>query len=273
MAFVIEHWKGRAHDLGRMSLKDLVKNYFTYPAIVAYLALGVVAAGFAVYTAKAFWPVALAALAAVLIYPLIWYLLHRYVLHGRYLYKNRFTAGVWKRIHFDHHQDPHDLRVLFGALYTTLPTIVAVTLPLGYLIGGSAAAGAALASGLFTTCVYEFCHCVQHLNFQPKSKFLQRIKRLHLAHHFHNEAGNYGITNFLWDRVLSTYYASPKEVAKSPTVFNLGYTADEAERYPWVLELSGGERRDDGPKSIRPSRRANSGADGLGGAGASPSGA
>jgi sterol desaturase/sphingolipid hydroxylase (fatty acid hydroxylase superfamily) len=275
VAFVIGHWKGRAHDLGRMSFWQLVKNYFTYPAILTYLGLGALAAAHAAYSATAVLPVALAVLAAGLVYPLVWYLLHRFVLHGRYLYKNAHTAKVWKRIHFDHHQDPYDLRVLFGALHTTLPTIAGVTLPVGYAIGGLPGASAALASGLFVTCVYEFCHCVQHLNFSPKWGFLQRIKRLHLAHHFHNEAGNFGITNFFWDRVFDTHYAWPKEVSKSPTVFNLGYTAEEAERYPWVLELSGGVRRDDGPKSLRPRRRGASARDdgAPAAADASPSGA
>ena len=90
------------------------------------------------------------------------------------------------------------------------------------------------------TCFYEFCHCIQHLSFKPKSAYLRRIKKWHLAHHFHYEQANYGITNFGWDRLFGTFYDDPKEVPRSATVFNLGYTEDVAERYPWVKELSGG---------------------------------
>jgi hypothetical protein len=86
------------------------------------------------------------------------------------------------------------------------------------------------------------------LNYTPTSPFLQRIKRLHLAHHFHNESGNFGITSFLWDRVFATYYAKAKDVARSPTVFNIGYTAAEAARFPWVQQLSNGIRRDGSPR-------------------------
>ena len=107
-------------------------------------------------------------------------------------------------------------------------------------------------SGVATTLFYEFCHCVQHLNHAPKSRYLQRIKRLHLAHHFHNETGNFGITNFLWDRVFGTYYDKAKQVPRSPTVFNLGYTSAEAERYPWVARLSQGTRRDDAAPRLSP---------------------
>ena len=95
---------------------------------------------------------AAAAAAAVLGYPLVWYLLHRYVLHGRLLYRFPQTAALWKRIHFDHHQDPNDLGVLFGALYTTLPTIFIVTAPIGWLIGGASAAAAAF-SAAATNCL------------------------------------------------------------------------------------------------------------------------
>jgi hypothetical protein len=31
-------------------------------------------------------------------------------------------------------------------------------------------------------------------------------------------------------------------------VFNIGYTAEMAEEYPWVQELSGGVRRDGSPR-------------------------
>jgi len=233
--------KGRTHDLGKMSLPDLVKAYFLYPAVITYLALSAICIVVIGYTAQSIWPLIAAAALATLVYPLVWYCLHRFVLHGSFLYKSPLTASTWKRIHYDHHQDPNDLRVLFGALYTTLPTIAGVTLPLGWLIGGLPGAAAAFASGLLTTCFYEYCHCVQHLKYLPKSRFLRRIKQLHMAHHFHNEHGNYGITNFAWDRVFGTLYQGPKDMARSPTVFNLGYDAEQAKRYPWVAEIS--ERR------------------------------
>jgi sterol desaturase/sphingolipid hydroxylase (fatty acid hydroxylase superfamily) len=65
------------------------------------------------------------------------------------------------------------------------------------------------------------------------------MKKRHLAHHFHSERGNFGITNFIWDRLLGTYYGDPKKFPESPTTFNLGYTGQEAARYPWVADLSG----------------------------------
>lgn len=239
MIFSNRLWDGRKHYLDKMSLSDLVRAYAAYPAIRAYALLAVISA----VLVAALWDgrplgVAIAVVIAALAYPLVWYLLHRFVLHGRFLYKYAHTARVWKRVHYDHHQDPNDLGVLFGALYTTLPTIAAVTLPIGWLLAGPAGACAAFGAGMAVTCAYEFCHCMQHLAYAPKSRFISRVKKLHLLHHFHNEQGNYGITSFLWDRLLGTFYGDAQARPRSATNFNLGYDAAEGERYPWVRELS-----------------------------------
>jgi sterol desaturase/sphingolipid hydroxylase (fatty acid hydroxylase superfamily) len=237
-------WR-REHHLDKMSFKELVVAYFQYPAIIAYLVLSVAAVGAWAWSPAPAVPTLLAVAAASLAYPFFWYLIHRYVLHSRWMWKHRALAGTWKRIHYDHHQDPNHLEVLFGALHTTLPTIALGVIPIGWAIGaqwdaGFGAAAAALAAGLITTCVYEFVHCIQHLAYKPKSKALAEMKKRHMAHHFHDENGNYGITTFFWDKVFKTYYDRPERPEKSPTVFNLGYTPEVAEQYPHVAQLSGG---------------------------------
>ncbi len=233
-----KRWRRQKYLLNRIDLPVLVRAYLTYPAIQVYFVLFAVGGLGCLYLVDDWVSVALAAAAAALIYPLVWYLLHRYVLHGAWLYKSPWTAALWKRIHFDHHQNPNDLAVLFGGLHTTLPTILVVTYPIGWLIGGAAGGLAAVAAALATTCFYEFMHCIHHLSYKPKSAFARRIKRLHLAHHFHNETGNFGITNFLWDRLLGTFYAKPTALPLSPTTRNLGYTEQVSERYPWVARLT-----------------------------------
>lgn len=231
-------WKGQRYHLDRMSLRDLTLVYLLYPAVRIYALFLLLSVALAWrHTTQPLWSLA-AVGAAVLLYPLVWYLLHRFVLHGSFLYRIPQTAALWKRIHFDHHQDPSDMRVLFGALPTTLPTIALATVPVGALIGGWGGAAAAFAAGIAMTLFYEFCHCVQHLRFVPRNAFLKRVKRLHMMHHFRNEQGNYGITNFFWDRLFGSYYDSASERPASPTVHNLGYTGEVSERYPWVAKLS-----------------------------------
>ena len=237
-------WK-RSHHLDRMTLRELVVAYFQYPAIIAYLALSAAALIFFAYNPAPAVPTLVTVVVSALIYPLVWYVLHRWVLHSRWMFKVPFLASTWKRIHYDHHQDPNHLEVLFGALHTTLPTIAAVTLPVGWAIGdiwgaGPGGAAIAFATGLLTTCVYEFVHCIQHLAYKPKSKWIAEMKKRHMAHHFHDENGNYGITTFFWDKLFGTHYDRPERPEKSPTVFNLGYTPEVAEKWPHVAQLSGG---------------------------------
>jgi sterol desaturase/sphingolipid hydroxylase (fatty acid hydroxylase superfamily) len=232
--------KTRTNDLGKMSLGELLAAYLTYPTVLLYAALVLGFAFVAVRLGALQAPLrTLAALGAVvLIYPFYEYALHRFVLHNRILYKHPFTASVWKRIHYDHHQDPSRLDVLFGHPSNTLPAILLPTMPIGLAIGGWSAAFAAgaLACGLFA--FYEFCHCVQHLNYIPDIAWLRRIKKHHMAHHFHNESGNFGITLTFVDRLFGTLYEDSQARPRSPYVYNLGYDEAEAARFPWVAEQS-----------------------------------
>ncbi len=251
---------GRSFDLGKMTFRELLVAWGTHPAIHAYAVLALAGGAVAVQRARAdgtaWWQLLLAVLAAEAAYPVVWYVLHRFVLHGRWLYRSRWTAALWKRVHFDHHQDPHRLDVLFGSPLNVIPTILVLLTPVGWLIGGAAGAGAAVGAAFLTTMLYELCHSMQHLNYKPRSAWLKRAKELHLAHHFHHEGGNYGITEFAVDRLMGTYYASAKEKPRSPHAFNLGYDAAEAGRFPWVAQLSGGPPRDRPPPRREASREA-----------------
>ncbi len=230
----------RSHHLDKMTLKELWVAYLTYPAIVAYLLLAAVAIGVWAWQPASIGETAVTVLISSLVYPLVWYVLHRWVLHSRWMFKVPVLASTWKRIHYDHHQDPNHLEVLFGALHTTLPTIALATAPIGYAIGGVGGAAIAFATGLLTTCFYEFVHCIQHLAYKPKNKWIAEMKKRHMAHHFHDENGNYGITTFFWDKLFGTFYDRTERPSKSPTVFNLGYTPEISEKYPHVARLSGG---------------------------------
>jgi len=237
-------WK-REHHLDKMTLRELIVAYAQYPAIIGYMLLSAAAIGLYIWKPAPLVPTLAAVAIATLIYPLVWYALHRWVLHSRWMFKVAPLAGTWKRIHYDHHQDPNHLEVLFGALHTTVPTIAIATIPIGYALGsfwdaGLGGACAAFATGLLTTCFYEFCHCIQHLSYKPKNKWLVEMKKRHMEHHFHDEDGNYGITTFAWDKLFRTYYHRSERPTKSPTVFNLGYTPEAAKRWPKVSELSGG---------------------------------
>ena len=145
-----------------MTLKELVVAYAQYPAIIAYMLLAAISLAFFASRPAPLVPTLITIGISMLVYPLVWYVLHRWVLHSRWMFKMPVMASTWKRIHYDHHQDPNHLEVLFGALHTTLPTIALATAPLGYAIGSywgpEAALGAAamaFATGLLTTCFLD----------------------------------------------------------------------------------------------------------------------
>lgn len=128
-------WK-RTHYLDRMTLKELGIAYFQHYTIMAYLSIAAVCIAVYAFNPAPLLPTLGAIAAAVAVYPLVWHMLHQYVLHGQWMYKWKMLSPTWKRIHYDHHQDPNNLNVLFGALHTTVPTIAMATIPVGWLIGG-----------------------------------------------------------------------------------------------------------------------------------------
>src|ERR1700709_980537 len=93
-------WCGRRYNLGRMTLPELWSAFVTYPAINLYAVLALLSGGYALSHLHGWRSVALPARAVFPVYPLVWYGLHRFVLHGRWLYRMRWSAALWKRIHF-----------------------------------------------------------------------------------------------------------------------------------------------------------------------------
>lgn len=206
-----------------------------------YTLLAVVSLMIAFLTMQVWWHSLGAALLVAAAYPVVEFLLHRFVLHNRHLYRFPLTAKLWRRLHYQHHMSPSDLTVLFGAPSTTIPTVFFFSLPIGYFSFGLNGAAAAVATGFLILLVYEFFHCAAHLPVRFESGVMQRMRRHHALHHFHSENGNYGVVTDLADRVFATAYRSGAERVPSKTVRNLGYDKEEAQRYPWLMRLTGSQ--------------------------------
>ena len=231
-------WLAR-HDLSAaLTGGGFWRAYFGHPAIRLYLALVVVCLGLAVALGAR--PISYAILFVYVLagYPWVEYLLHRTAFHDLRYCRSRLGSRFWKRVHFDHHRDPNDYSVLFGAPYMAIPTIAVITAPVGWLIDGGAGAGVAFAAGMVAICVYEWAHAMCHVNWPVRRRWLRSLRRAHLLHHFHSEKANYGIATRLVDRVIGTIYDSRGDVDASPTVRNLGYTREVAKRYPWVAAMT-----------------------------------
>jgi sterol desaturase/sphingolipid hydroxylase (fatty acid hydroxylase superfamily) len=229
-------WRSGKRLSDGMTGGDLLRAFLAHPAIRLYAALAVLALAATAALSPEPAMLLLVAAIAIPVYTVVEYMLHRHVLHGR-LYRREATAALWKRVHYDHHSDPGDLTVLFGDPCTTLPPILLIAVPAGYVVHGWAGAAFGVFCGIALTSLYELCHFSQHVPYEPPGAYLRRLKRRHLAHHFHNETGNFGITSHLCDLAFGTSYDAPRERPRSATARSLGYDGEEAARYPWVARL------------------------------------
>ncbi len=82
-------------------------------AVLLYTALS---AGFFVYavaTAGIAWTL-VSILIGVVLLPVVEFITHKYVLHWLDLARTSATAQFWNRVHYAHHMDPKDTRVILA---------------------------------------------------------------------------------------------------------------------------------------------------------------
>lgn len=178
------------------------------------------------------WMLALAFALAVVFYPLVEYVLHRWLLHTTFLCRSRLTARIWRRLHYDHHMDPTDLSVLFANPAGSIPLLVTTAAIAAVSFGGWGMFWAMLVANFCVFIYYEFMHTLSHLPNSFQARWLREKQRNHLFHHNVDEHENYGIGSNLLDTAIDR----TKGRKRSPTVNNLGYDDVMASRFPWVRE-------------------------------------
>jgi len=209
-------------------------------AVLLYTALS---AGFFVYalaTAGIGWTL-MAAVIGVVMLPVVEFITHKYVLHWLDLARTSATAQFWNRVHYAHHMDPKDTRVILAhpASVVLLVTVLAAG---AWAIGLTPLAPiVAIAFGLFA--FYEIVHFACHMDGEMRSAYFTRRRQEHALHHYIDENRNYGITTAVADRLFGTRIVDKKALVRSPTARNLGYTGDFADRYPYLKQS---EARKDG---------------------------
>lgn len=188
-------------------------------------------------TTNVLWDLVLPVVVVVAFYPAFEYILHRWVLHNTHMCRTPMTARVWWRIHYRHHSQPQDAAVILGAPWTLLVAVGVGALLTTSLLWSLAGLATATAAGLGCAIAYEYFHSLEHSRVELTNPFLLRMRKHHISHHYFNEGGNYGITTDIIDRLTGTVLNLGKDPVRSPTVNNLGYTGELAERFPWVEEI------------------------------------
>ena len=168
-------WSQSIDPKRTMTKAEFFSSYASHYAVLIYVAIVLATGALSLYLMQSWWQLLGSFALVALVYPAVEFVLHRFVLHSRTLYRMPWTAGLWRRIHYDHHMNPNDLSVLFGAPYTTIPAVLAPTLPLGYLAFGWPGAAATVCGGFIALLIYEFFHCAAHLPVKFES-------RTHAAH-------------------------------------------------------------------------------------------
>jgi 4-hydroxysphinganine ceramide fatty acyl 2-hydroxylase len=138
----------------------------------------------------------------LLVWTLIEYLLHRFVLH--YRPQAPVLQAVVEKLHLGHHRDPQDEAKITVPVFASLP-IAGGLLALFRLISGSWEMAALLLVGsiagyLYYETVHFWIHCGAR-----RGRWQGSQRANHMFHHFRDQHRCFGVTTPLWDLLLGTY--------------------------------------------------------------------
>lgn len=150
-------------------------------------------------------------------WPLIEYLLHRFL--GHVIKVNT----LFKKEHTRHHAETNYFAPLTYKLLAAIP-MCAFTILFVRLITNSLQAGLSFTAGFVAMfSFYEWFHWTIHAK-TPKTKIGLMLRKHHLAHHFHNPKMNHGVTTIFIDKIMGTFM--PVEIVKIPKNVS----------FPWLIE-------------------------------------
>ena len=142
----------------------------------------------------------------VMAWTLLEYLVHRYILHGRFpdghgFLKHR-THTFFDTMHADHHQRPWDGLYINGYL-DSIP-FAALFVVVSFLLTPFYKAPVLVAGLLQSYVLEEWIHYSVHF-CRFKSRYFQYIRLHHWYHHSRRGSSlGFGLTSGLWDRISGT---------------------------------------------------------------------
>jgi hypothetical protein len=163
----------------------------------------------------------IAAAAAIAVWPVQEWVLHKYVLHLKPMTVGGVTLDPgFARAHRTHHGDPRliDTTLLPLAVIRGAAPLAAA----GWLaaFGPTRAALTAMATYSTMTLFYEWTHFIVHTNVKPRTAYGRRVRRNHRLHHYRHEGYWFAFTLPLIDHVFGTA-PDPDTIEKSATAMDL----------------------------------------------------
>lgn len=112
---------------------------------------------------------------------------------------------IFRRLHYDHHEDPQNLRLLFLPVWYSIPNFLVVFAASWLITRSLPLAACVTVGGLTALAYYEWTHYVAHRPIIPRTRWGRWMKKYHLWHHFKNEHFWFGVTNPSLDFLAGTY--------------------------------------------------------------------
>jgi dihydroceramide fatty acyl 2-hydroxylase len=143
-------------------------------------------------------------LVGYLLWTLTEYFGHRFLFHTVFPLPFGLGPRFQFLIHGVHHIYPNDpLRLVMPPLLSG--PIMLIALGVGRLLFGGTFCWPALAGFITGYVLYDCVHYWTH-HGQPKSRFAQHVRRLHMLHHFRDATRGFGVHAIWWDYVFGTAY-------------------------------------------------------------------
>lgn len=201
-----------------MGMKRVMNEFFFQHDIV--IMIGVSIAFIVFLNMQLFtWIAAIAIIAGIIFYTINEYVTHRFLFHLKPP-KNPFLLKMLKRLHYDHHVYPNDLKLLFLPVWYSLPGF---TIYLCIIYGITSNIIVTLSFGIgmiIMLLVYEWKHYIAHRPIRPLTPYGRWLKKQHILHHYKNENYWFGVSNPVYDFLFKTYKEG-KDVETSETARNL----------------------------------------------------
>jgi len=203
--------------------KRLLQIYFHDIGVVVHfvIVLGALAVGARYYDQ---WMI-VAFVAGWISYVIQEHLVHRYIFHAP-APKNQFWFNALYRLHYGHHDQIHNVHLLFTPLWFSLGlglvniAVMALILPLPHAIvfvyGG----------GVASYLLFEWMHLISHFNAPNRGKIAMWVTRRHARHHFIDHENWFTVSpGGQWvDQALG---ASPESPQKIDNVRTCGLEPDD----------------------------------------------
>ena len=161
---------------GGQLLNKYVKEFITFPDV---LIMGVIflVLSFATIPHLLEFNIWIAIGIGMLLYAVSEYVMHRFLFHMK-TPTNPFLLKTIKRLHFDHHEKPNDLHLLFLPMWFSLPSFI-ITAIIFYVFTSNLQTTLAFLFGLIGYFLYyEWKHFVAHKPLQPYTKLGETSKKL-----------------------------------------------------------------------------------------------